>query len=59
MQFEILIEETISDTFLINATTKEEAIRLAHEKYRQGEFILTPGHLLNVTITPYAKDDCK
>lgn len=59
MQFEILIEETISDTFLINATTKEEAIRLAYEKYKKGEFLLAPGNLLNVTITSYAEDDCK
>lgn len=52
MQFEILIEETISDTFCINANNKQEAILIAQEKYRQGEFILAPGNLLDVKITP-------
>lgn len=36
MQFEILIEETISDIFYINAHTREEAVLLARQKYRQG-----------------------
>lgn len=58
MQFEILIEETISDTFCINAN-KQEAILMAQEKYRQGEFILAPGNLLDVKITPLPKDNKK
>lgn len=55
MQFEILIEETISDTFCINANNKQEAILMAQEKYRQGEFILAPGNLLDVKIPPYPR----
>lgn len=52
MQFEILIEETISDIFYINAHTREEAVLLARQKYRQGEFVLEPGHLLDVKFIP-------
>ena len=59
MQFEILIEETISDTFCINANNKQEAILMAQEKYRQGEFILAPGNLLDVKITPLPQDNKK
>lgn len=59
MQFEILIEETISDTFCINANNKQEAILMAQKKYRQGEFILAPGNLLDVKITPFPKDNKK
>lgn len=55
MQFKILIEETISDTFCINANNKQEAILMTQEKYRQGEFILAPGNLLDVKIPPYPR----
>lgn len=55
MQFKILIEETISDTFCINANNKQEAILMAQEKHRQGEFILAPGNLLDVKIPPYPR----
>ena len=55
MQFKILIEETISDTFCINANNKQEAILMAQKKYRQGEFILAPGNLLDVKIPPYPR----
>ena len=57
MHFEILIEETISDTFYINAHTREEAVLLAQKKYRQGEFVLEPGHLLDVKFIPLSDDD--
>ena len=59
MQFEILIEETISDIFYINAHTREEAILLAQKKYRQGEFVLEPGHLLDVKVIPSSDDEAE
>lgn len=51
MRFNILIEETVSDTFHVNAKTREEALLIAREKYRRGEFVLAPGNLLDVKIS--------
>ena len=59
MQFEILIEETISDIFYINAHTREEAVLLARQKYRPGEFVLEPGHLLDVKFIPSSDDEAE
>lgn len=59
MQFEILIEETISDIFYINAHTREEAVLLARQKYRQGEFVLKPWHLLDVKFIPSSDDEAE
>lgn len=59
MQFEILIEETISDIFYINAHTREEAVLLARQKYRQGEFVLEPGDLLDVKFIPSSDDEAE
>lgn len=46
--FKIHIEETISDTFMVEAETMEEAMEIAEEKYASGEFVLYPQ-------TPYCK----
>lgn len=40
--FKIHIEETICDTFTIEAETMEEAMELAEEKYLNGEFVIMP-----------------
>lgn len=40
--FKIHIEETISDTFTVEAETMEEAMGLAEEKYAEGEFVVMP-----------------
>ncbi len=57
MKFEILIEETISDTFCVDAETREEALSMARQKYQHGDFILEPGHLLDVKFIPLATDE--
>lgn len=57
MKFEILIEETISDTFYVDAETREEALSMARQKYQNGDFILEPGHLLDVKFIPLATDE--
>lgn len=57
MKFEILIEETISDTFYVDAETREKALSMARQKYQHGDFILEPGHLLDVKFIPLATDE--
>ncbi len=57
MKFEILIEETISDTFYVDAETREEALSMARQKYQHGDFILEPGYLLDVKFIPLATDE--
>ena len=41
-QFKVHIEETISDTFTVEAETMEEAMDIAEEKYLEGEFLIMP-----------------
>lgn len=41
-KFKITIEETISDTFTVEAETMEEAMEIAEEKYADGEFVVMP-----------------
>ena len=57
MKFEILIEETISDTFYVDAEIREKALSMARQQYQHGDFILSPGHLLDVKFIPLASDE--
>lgn len=45
-KFEISIEEMVSQTFVLEASSKEDAMFMAIEKYKNGEFILDPGNLV-------------
>lgn len=51
MQFNISIEELISDTFSIEAESKEEALEKARALYREGDLVLEPGNLLDTKFT--------
>lgn len=44
-KFEVIIEETVVKTFEIEATTEEEAIETAIEKYNNGEIDLSNGEV--------------
>lgn len=44
-KFTVIIEETVSQDFDIEANSQEEAIKIARDKYRNGEFVLEPGNL--------------
>lgn len=48
--FEIIIEEVVSDTFLVKAKDYEEAMEIATKKYNDGEFVLEPGNLESRTM---------
>ncbi len=47
MLYTIIIEESISQEFRINANSAEEAMNIAEGKYKNGEFILSPGILVS------------
>lgn len=44
-EFDITIEETISETFRVVAVDEESAIKNAIKKYKKGDLILEPGNL--------------
>ena len=50
MKYTVLIEETITDTVIIDAASPKEAERLAEQEYREGKYILAPGELTDVTF---------
>lgn len=39
----VTIEETVSQNFEVEAENAEQAIELAENKYKNGEFVLEPG----------------
>ena len=43
--------------FYVDAETREEALSMARQKYQHGDFILEPGHLLDVKFIPLATDE--
>lgn len=42
-KYVVSIEETIVEEFVVEANNQEEALSVATEKYRKGEFVLSPG----------------
>ena len=45
-KYTITIEEMVSENFEVEAATAEEAMEIAEQKYRDGEFVLEPGNLV-------------
>lgn len=45
-EFEICIEEMVSQTFIVMAKDYDEAINLAIRNYEQGDFVLEPGDVV-------------
>lgn len=45
-QFKIHIEETISDTFTVEAETMEEAMEIAERDYNNGYLVVENGQLI-------------
>jgi hypothetical protein len=45
-KFVVTIEEMVSQEFEILAKDDEEAMQIAEEKYKNGEFVLSPGNLV-------------
>ena len=49
-KFTIIIEETVSQTFEIEAETEDAAIEIGTAKYKNGEIVLEPGDLQEARI---------
>ncbi len=45
-KFTIVIEETVSELFEIEADNAMQAMEIAKEKYKKGEFVLSPGEVI-------------
>ncbi len=50
MKVFVTIEETVSETFEVEANSVEEALEIAKEKYYDGEFVLEPGNVVGKMI---------
>ena len=51
--FNITIEETVSQTFEIEADSLEEAMEIAEQKYDDCEIVLEPRELVNKQMKGY------
>ncbi|WP_407400678.1 DpnD/PcfM family protein [Anaerovibrio sp.] len=45
MKYKVIIEETVSESFEIDAHTEADAIDKVIQKYNAGELVLCPGNL--------------
>lgn len=45
IKYKVTIEEHVSQTFEVEATDIDEAMKIAQAKYNNGEFVLEPGEL--------------
>lgn len=43
--YSIVIEETVSKSFIVMASSKKQALAIAEDKYKTGEFVLDPGEV--------------
>lgn len=58
-KFTLIIEETVVDEFEVNANNEQEALEIVRDKYKKGEFILSPGEVQyrQMTIKSPMKDE--
>ncbi|MCD8194889.1 MAG: DpnD/PcfM family protein [Coprobacillus sp.] len=47
-RYQIIIEETISGTFEVDASSPEKAVQIARDKYKCSDFVNEPGDLEEV-----------
>lgn len=55
-KIKVYIEETTSDTFIVEAETTEEAMEIARQKYENGEFVLEPQTPYNKMMAAYDEE---
>ncbi len=55
MIYKVIIEEVVIDTFEVEATSAEEAMEMAEEKYHKCEIVLEPGEVQSKRM--YACDE--
>lgn len=49
--FLVTVEERVSQDFVIQADSQEEAEELARKLYKNGDLVLEPGNLLDVSFS--------
>ena len=49
--FLVTVEERVSQDFVIKADSQEEAEKLAQKLYKNGDLVLEPGNLLDVSFS--------
>lgn len=49
-EFEVVIEEIVSQSFYVKADSLEQAMEIAEEKYNNEEFVLEPGNINNKSM---------
>ena len=54
--YEVVIEETLSGSFLLDAPDAEEAAEVARRSYRAGGLMLEPGELLGARLCVMGED---
>lgn len=58
-KFTVIIEETIAESFVIEAENEIDALNIAQKKYKTGEFVLCNGEVQHKQIgvvAPYQKN---
>lgn len=50
MRYTVLVEEVVSQEFAVEASSPEEALRLAKNQYSKGKIVLEPGNLEDVSM---------
>ncbi len=48
--FTVIVEETICQQFVVDATGVENAAAIARQRYRSGELVLEPGELQSARL---------
>ena len=54
--FQVTIEETVVERFDVYAKNIDEAVLIAENKYKDGEFVLSPGEVTNKRIFASERD---
>lgn len=46
-KYKVVIEETVSNTFIVESESAEAARKITEEKYKNCEIVLEPGNLIS------------
>lgn len=49
-EYAVVIEETVLQTFIVEAYSPEEAAELARARYQSGAYVLEPGEVTDVRL---------
>lgn len=60
-KYTVIIEETVSNAFEINAANAEDARKIAEDAYNDGLLVLEPGNLISkkMAVVSHCDEDAK